>query len=90
MFMSACPIAENYPRHLEAANIAFQKYGANFVVRGGAFRALEAAARERHVVIEFQSYQQALDCFHSPEYQAAAKLRRICSDSDIVIVEGIN
>ena len=35
-----------------------------------------------------ESYRKALDCYNSPEYQAAAKLRQQYSDSDIVIVEG--
>ena len=45
--------------------------------------------RQRHVVIEFDSYQTALDCFHSPEYQAAVKLRRAFSTAHFAIVEGV-
>jgi uncharacterized protein (DUF1330 family) len=40
------------------------------------------------VVIEFPSYQAALDCYHSADYQAAIKLRASVSDADIVIIEG--
>jgi uncharacterized protein (DUF1330 family) len=39
-------------------------------------------------VIEFESYEQALACYHSPEYQAVAKIRHANADSQIVIVEG--
>ncbi len=79
---------ENYPKYLAADAIAFEKYDATFLVRGGDTTGPEGPVRARHVVIEFESYQTALDCYHSPEYQAAARLRQQYSDSDIVIVEG--
>ena len=79
---------ENYPKYLEADAIAFEKYDAAFLVRGGEMTGPEGPVRKRHVVIEFESYQTALDCYNSPEYQAAARLRQQFSDSDIVIAEG--
>lgn len=80
--------ADNYPQYLAADAIAFEKYDARFLVRGGQCKGPEGPIRERHVVIEFESYEQALACYSSPEYQAAAKLRQAFSDSEIVIVEG--
>lgn len=77
-----------YQKYLAADAIAFAKYGATPIVRGGQCVGPEGPARSRHVVIEFASYQQALDCYHSPEYQAAVPLRQGASHSDIVIVEG--
>ena len=79
---------ENYPRYLAVAKVAFDKYGARFPVRGGRYFAPEGPARQRHVVVEFDSYEVALACFDSPEYREAVKLRRAYTDSDIVIVEG--
>ena len=79
---------ENYPKYLEAALIPLDRHGARFLVRGGSCMSPEGPARERHVVIEFESYDTALTCYNSSEYQAAAKLRQACADSDIVIVEG--
>ncbi len=81
---------ERYPEYQAANADAFQKYGARFIVRGGQFKAVEGEARERHVVIEFDSYQKALDCYLSPEYQAAANLRKGFSEADIIIVEGVD
>ena len=39
-------------------------------------------------MIEFPSYQAALDCWHSPEYQEAMKLRAGVATADLVIIEG--
>jgi len=80
--------ADNYPQYIAADALAFEKYDARFLVRGGRYQPVEGPARERHVVIEFASYDLALDCYHSPEYQAAAKLRQAYADSEVLIVEG--
>lgn len=79
---------ENYPDYMKAAQPAYEKYGAKFIVRGGKYEGVEGKARSRHVVVEFESYEQALACYNSPEYQAAAEIRRANSEGDILIVEG--
>jgi uncharacterized protein (DUF1330 family) len=40
------------------------------------------------VVLEFPSYQAALDCYNSPEYAKAKALRVAASVGDVVIIEG--
>lgn len=77
-----------YEAYRRANAVAFDKYGARFLVRGGAQEIVQGTARPRAVVIEFPSLQAARDCWHSPEYQAAKALRDPVSDADIVIVEG--
>jgi uncharacterized protein (DUF1330 family) len=81
---------ERYPDYVKTATPAYQRYGARFPVRGGQYVAVEGDARPRHVVIEFPTYQDALDCYNSPEYTAAAAIRRAISDGEIVIVEGFD
>lgn len=39
-------------------------------------------------MIEFPSMQAALDCYHSPDYQAAKAIRLTVADAEMVIVEG--
>ncbi|MDP2620158.1 MAG: DUF1330 domain-containing protein [Hyphomicrobiales bacterium] len=80
---------ERYPDYLKASVAAFGKYGARFLVRGGEFTALEGEARERNVVIEFPDYESALACYHSPEYQAAARIRQESSVGELMIVKGV-
>lgn len=81
--------AERYKDYVTTAKPAFEKYGANFLARGGNFVALEGQARSRNVVIEFPSLQHAVDCYNSPEYQAAAKIRQEVADAEMVVVEGV-
>lgn len=69
---------------------ALKKYGAKFLVRAGAFTVVEGSARARSTVVEFPSYQHALDCWNSPEYQAARALRQNASEMDLVVVEGFD
>ncbi len=80
--------AENYPEYLNAARPAYEKYGAELIVRGGKYEAMEGEVRSRHVVIAFESYEQAHACYNSPEYTAARKIRQANAVGEILIVEG--
>ena len=79
---------EAYKAYVQANGVAFAKFGGKFLVRGGRHEAYEGKLRSRHVVIEFDSYEKALACYHSPEYQAALKLRLPVSTGDAVVIEG--
>lgn len=74
--------------YVQANGPVFARFGARFLVRGGVFECVEGESRSRNVVIEFPSYQAALDCYHSAEYQALVKIRSAVSTADIVVVEG--
>ena len=80
--------AETYKSYVAAATPAYRKYGAKFLVRGGRALAVEGPGRSRNVVIEFESFDIALSCYNSPEYQAAADFRRKASLGEILVVEG--
>jgi uncharacterized protein (DUF1330 family) len=79
---------EKYKDYVAANAIPFKKYGARFLVRAGKFENPEGKSRPRNVVIEFPSYQAALDCWHSPEYKRALAIRKPISEGDILIMEG--
>ena len=79
---------EKYKAYIAANAQPFRKYGARFLVRAGKFETAEGSSRTRNAVIEFPSYQAAVDCWHSPEYQEAMKLRLPVSTADVVIIEG--
>lgn len=79
---------DGYRRYVEANAQAFARFGARFLVRGGAFEAVEGQARERNVVIEFPDYATALTCYRSPEYEAAKAHRLDAAEADILVIEG--
>jgi uncharacterized protein (DUF1330 family) len=83
------PDVEAHKLYVEAAKPAFEQAGAKFLARGGAVFEAEGQSRARNVVIEFPSYQAAIDCFNSATYQAARKHRDHLSAGEIVIVEGL-
>jgi len=80
--------AERYPDYLAAARLAFEKYGARFLVRGGRYDQMEGSSRERNVVVEFKDYATAVACYRSAEYQIAKAIRNANAEADLVIVEG--
>jgi uncharacterized protein (DUF1330 family) len=79
---------EHYPEYLAAAQAAFAKYGAKFLVRGGRYESMEGDARERNVVVEFTDFATAVACYRSAEYQAAKLLRQKYAATDFIVVEG--
>jgi len=80
---------EEYKKYVSGARAAFEAHGATFLARGGENAEVEGAlGRERHVVIEFPSYQAALECYNSAEYQAARNFRAEAGVATIVLVEG--
>lgn len=80
---------DQYKHYASDAPVAFKKFGATILARGGTSEQMEGDGRPRNVVIEFPSLQAALDCYHSAEYQAARAKRIGAGEADIVIVEGV-
>jgi uncharacterized protein (DUF1330 family) len=80
---------DQYKLYAESAPVAFKKYGATFLARGGRASQVEGDGRPRNVVIEFPSFDDAVSCYNSPEYQAAKAKRATAGVAEIVIVEGV-
>ncbi len=77
-----------YKAYVAANAEPLARFGARFLVRAGAFETVEGTSRSRNVVIEFPSYQAALDCWNSVAYQGARELRLPAAQADTVIIEG--
>jgi uncharacterized protein (DUF1330 family) len=80
--------AEAYKAYVKANAVAFRKFGARFLMRGGKAETVEGQSRSRIVVLEFKDYETALACYRSPEYGTAMALRQNAALSDIAVVEG--
>ena len=80
---------ETYKLYLAQAKLAFDRFGAKFLARGGRVEALDGPARARNVLIEFASMEDALACFRSPEYTKAMEYRLKASTGEVILVEGV-
>ena len=79
---------EGYKEYVAANGPALAKYGARFLARGGQVEPKEGQPKSRVVVVEFPSYAAALECYQSPAYVEAMKLRHGRAKWDMAITEG--
>jgi uncharacterized protein (DUF1330 family) len=79
---------EGYKAYAAANAAPFGKFGARFLVRGGTREVVEGKVRGRTVVLEFPSFDAALACYRSDDYQAVKKLRDRKGELDLIVVEG--
>jgi uncharacterized protein (DUF1330 family) len=80
---------ERMAEYRKLSTAAVEKFGARFLVRGGAFSVLEGGWQpQRVVVIEFPDMDKARAFYDSPEYVAARKAREGVSNFDMILVEG--
>ena len=81
---------ESYRIYSERVPSVLDKYGAKFIARGGRHETLEGdAAKTRVVVVEFESFERAFECYHFPEYQEARAFRDGAGDIQLSIVESV-
>lgn len=81
---------DTYPKYVALVLPTIEKFGGQFLVRGGRAESFESTPLgDRNVVIEFPSYDNAYNWYHSTEYADAKKLRMSASISIQTIAEGI-
>ena len=80
---------DTYKNYADTAPQAFKKFGARILARGGRHEQLEGEGQARNVVIEFDSFEDAVACYNSDEYQSARRHRLDAGIASIVIVEGV-
>ncbi len=74
----------------ELAIKAIEAGGGKTVIRtADAVEPQESGLKQRVVVIEYESFQKALDTYHSPAYEAARKVLGSAAERDFRIVEGV-
>ncbi|UVJ41870.1 DUF1330 domain-containing protein [Pseudomonas sp. LS1212] len=80
---------EQYQQYTQRAPAAFALYGGKVLARAGRSQAMEGRPTpQRSVVIEFESYEQAVACYRSAEYQEACRYRQGVARAEVIIVEG--
>ncbi|SLN58274.1 hypothetical protein ROJ8625_02948 [Roseivivax jejudonensis] len=79
-----------YREYVERDTPILEGLGGRFIVRGGRSEIVEGDTHDRHVVIEFPSYDAALAAYNDSDYQEVAEIRRRTADSVILVVEGMD
>ena len=80
-------VIQEYARQAPAV---IQKYGGKYLVRGGAWEALEGDWRpKRVVVLEFPSVEQAKRWYDSDDYKKLKDMRLKAAKSNLILVEGV-
>ena len=72
------------------AGPAIKKYGGRVLARGPGADRLEGGVSGIVMMIEFDSKEAASIFYHSAEYQAAKAVRDECSETDLMIIEGVS
>ena len=91
--ISRCKINDpvEYKKYTDLVPGIIKQYGGRVLARGGPYQIMEGTDKfTRFVVIEFDTFEQAVKCNQSPEYQAAAAFRRApgAGEVDQIIVDG--
>jgi len=80
---------ESYKEYIEKVVKVTKKFGGKYIVRGGATTKIEGTfPHPRTVVIQFPSYQKALDWYNSDEYKPIREIRFKNAKSIAIIIEG--
>ncbi len=79
-----------YEQYKALAGATVEKYGGEYVVRGGASEVLEGDWRpKRLVILKFESVARAKEWLNSPEYREPRKMRHCTAKSNMIVVEGL-
>ena len=80
---------EAYKAYVAAVSPIVEKFGGEYLVRGGAAQHFEGERiGERTVVIRFPTLQAATEWYHSEEYAPVRAMRLAASNGLQTIVEG--
>jgi uncharacterized protein (DUF1330 family) len=80
-----------YKKYTDGVPALTAKYGGKALARGGRYQIMEGPDKfHRFIVIEFPTFEQAVACFTSKEYDAIAAFRRRNNVGEVetIIVEG--
>ena len=83
--------SEEYAKYAALAGPAVQKYGGEFLARGGKCLTKEGPVQLRNVIIKFPDFDSAITFYESKEYSAALEfaLADGVSTRNYTIVEGV-
>ena len=80
---------EQYAEYMKLTPAIAEKFGGEFLIRGGDKVVLEGPdAPERIVLLKFDSIEAVQRMYNSDEYQAAIKVREGAAEASFIAIEG--
>ena len=79
---------ENLKKYAETVTPVIKSFGGVPLIRGGKYKAFEGDDFTRTVVWEFPSYEKAIECHNSKEYQDGWAIAKKTTERNLQIVEG--
>ena len=79
-----------YSKYIDLAGPIVHKHKGTFLVRGAQQIEVEGEGFDRTVLIEFNSFDEALSCYNSGEYQEALNYVKNSAKRLVTVVEGID
>ena len=81
---------EEYKEYVEQVKPIAEKFGGEYIVRGGETTIVEGNwTYPRTVVIKFPSYEKALEWYSSEEYQPVKQIRLDNAVANGIIIKGV-
>ena len=81
---------DNLKNYASKVTPVIKSYGGKPLVRGGKYQKLEGEDFLRTVIWEFPSYEKAMECHDSKEYQEGWALAKNTTERNLQIIEGFN
>ena len=81
---------ENLKKYSEAVIPVIKNFGGVPLVRGGNYKTYDGKEFIRTVVWEFPSYEKAVECHESAEYQSGWSLAKDTTIRHMQVIEGFN
>ena len=81
---------DNLKNYAAKVTPIIKSYGGKPLVRGGKYQRLEGDDFSRTVIWEFPSYEKAIECHNSKEYQEGWALAKDTTERNLQIIEGFS
>jgi len=79
---------DNLKNYAAKVTPIIKSYGGKPLVRGGKYQVLEGENFNRTVIWEFPSYEKAIECHNSKEYQEGWAIAKNTTERNLQIIEG--
>ena len=81
---------ESFKLYAETVPESVKNFGGKYLVRAGEFRSMQGKWDfTRNVIIEFPTYEKALEWYNSDIYKPLKELRQKGSEGNIIIIKGV-